>query len=67
MVKKHDDQMYLFAVAMRGEKTTATFSLKHPRDMKSVEVIGENRTIDTKNSVFTDDFEAWDVHIYRIR
>jgi hypothetical protein len=67
MVKKHDGATFLFAVGMRGEKTTATFSLQHQQSVKSAEVIGENRTITAKNGVFKDDFEAWDVHLYRMQ
>jgi hypothetical protein len=33
---------------------------------KAVEVLGENRTIVSKKGVFRDDFEQWDVHLYRI-
>jgi hypothetical protein len=67
MAKKHDGGMYLFAVAMRGNETTATFTLQQPGNYKIIEVIGENRTIDIKNGVFKDDFEAWDVHLYRTK
>jgi hypothetical protein len=67
MAKKHDGATYLFAVAMRGDKTTATFTLQHADDVKTVEVIGENRTIPVKDGVFKDDFEAWDVHLYRTK
>ena len=67
MVKKHDGQMYLFAVGMRGDKTTATFTLQQAEGIKTVEVIGENRTITLKNGVFKDNFEPWDVHLYRTK
>ena len=67
MVKKHDGATYLFAVAMRPDKTTATFTLRHAQGVKTVEVIGENRTIAVKNGVFKDNFEAWDVHLYRTK
>ena len=67
MTKKHNGATYLFAVGMRGEKTTATFTLRHAEVVKSVEVIGENRTITVKDGVFKDSFEAWDVHIYRTK
>jgi len=65
MAKKHNDATYLFAVAMRNDKTTATFTIKHAESVKNVEVIGENRTINVENGVFKDSFEAWDVHLYR--
>jgi hypothetical protein len=67
MTKNHDGATYLFAVAMRGDKTTATFTLQHAGVIKTVEVIGENRTIDINNGAFKDDFKAWDVHLYRTR
>jgi len=67
MVKKHNGAIYLFAVAMRGDKTTATFTLRHAGNVRIVEVIGENRTIITKNGVFKDNFNAWDVHLYRTK
>jgi len=65
MTKNHNGATYLFAVAMRGDKTTATFSLQHAEGIKTVEVLGENRTIPVNNGVFKDTFEAWDVHLYR--
>jgi len=67
MVKKHDGAMYLFAVAMRGDKTTATFTMQHAESIKTVEVIGVNRTIVLNDGVFKDDFEAWGVHLYRTK
>ena len=67
MTKKHNGATYLFAVAMRGETTTATFTLQNSKGIKTVEVIGENRSIALNNGVFKDDFEAWDVHLYRTK
>ena len=67
MVKKHDGATYLFAVGMRGDKTTATFTLQNPDSIKTVEVIGENRIIPVKNGVFQDTFDPWDVHLYGIK
>ncbi|MHC4230371.1 MAG: hypothetical protein ACYSW0_23295 [Planctomycetota bacterium] len=67
MVKKHEGATYLFAVAMREGKTTATFDLQKLRDGITVEVLAENRAITSKNGVFKDIFETWDVHLYRIQ
>ena len=71
MVKRHDRATYLFAVGMRNGRTNATFtpllaSGKRQGGEKIVEVLGENRTIISKNGVFKDSFRAWDVHLYRI-
>ena len=67
MAKKHDGAIYLFAVAIRGDKTTATFTLQHAESIKTVEVIGENRIIPVQDGIFKDDFQAWDVHIYKTK
>lgn len=67
MVKKHAGATYVFAVAMRGETTTATFTLQELKGKRTVEVPGENRTLTSQDGVYTDDFKPWDVHLYRIR
>jgi hypothetical protein len=66
MTKKHLDELYVFAVAMRPGQTRATFQLKTP-GITSVEVLGENRTIPVKDGNFEDSFNNWDVHLYRTR
>ena len=66
MVKKHAGATYVFAVAMRGDKTTATFTLQGLGGERVVEVIGENRIITSQDGVFKDSFGPWDVHLYRI-
>ncbi|UCF15741.1 MAG: hypothetical protein JSW59_20290, partial [Phycisphaerales bacterium] len=67
MAKKHNGATYIFAVAMRGEATTATFKVRHAEDNKTVEVIGENRRTACRDGTFTDRFGAWDVRLYRVR
>jgi len=67
MVKKHNGATYLFAVAMRGDKTTAAFTLQQDEAIKTVELIGENRSIAVQNGVFKDNFNTWDVHLYRVK
>jgi hypothetical protein len=67
MSKKHNGATYLFAVAMRGNKTTATFTLKPTEGVETIEVLGENRTIPVNNGVFKDNFDAWDVHLYKTK
>ncbi|KPK39756.1 MAG: hypothetical protein AMJ65_11180 [Phycisphaerae bacterium SG8_4] len=66
MVKRRAGETYVFAVAMRGDKTTATFTLRDLPGAGSVEVLGENRAVTMQNGVFTDSFGPWDVHLYRI-
>jgi hypothetical protein len=67
MVKRRDGTTYVFAVGMRDKPTTATFTVDGLPDRAKAEVLGENRTIDVNDGVFTDDFAASVVHLYRIK
>jgi len=66
MSKKYKNATYIFAVAMRAGKTKAEFSVPDLKSGRVVEVLGENRTIISKEGVFRDSFDQWDVHLYRI-
>jgi len=66
MGKNFNGRSYLFAVAMRGSATTATFSSLKPAGDMTVEVLGENRSLTATNGVFTDQFAPWAVHLYRV-
>jgi len=66
MVKRTEDAVYLFAVAMRGEATTASIQLAGLDGAWRAQVLGEDRTIDITNGAFEDDFGPWGVHLYRI-
>jgi hypothetical protein len=67
MLKRHEGASYLFAVAMRSGDTTATFTLKGLADDKTVEVLGEDRSLSARGGVFSDAFKSWGVHCYRIK
>ena len=67
MAKKHDETTYLFTVNMRGDRTSATIAVQNPEGARTVEVIGEDRTLQAQDGVFKDRFTGWDVHLYRIR
>jgi hypothetical protein len=66
MVKRHGGATYLFAVAMRGQPTRATFVLKDVPVGAVVEVIGEKRTLPITDGAFADRFDGYQVHLYRI-
>lgn len=67
MVKQHDGALYLFAVAMYEEPTTAVFRLPGlPRETVA-EVLDEGRTVSVRNGAFRDAFPGNGVHLYRIR
>ena len=63
MVKEYGGAMWLFAVAMRNGTTRATFTVPAGSD---VEVIGEARSISVSDTVFSDDFASYGVHLYKI-
>jgi hypothetical protein len=65
MVKRSAGATYVFAVGMRPSATTATFSLRGITGDRSVEVLGENRSLTAEAGVFEDSFSAHAVHIYR--
>ena len=67
MLKQHEGSSYLFAVAMRSGDTTATFTLKGLTGDKTVEVLGEDRSLSARGGVFSDTFKSWAVHCYRIK
>lgn len=64
MTKNYKGSDYIFSISMRKGKTTAEFIVKSG---KKAEVIGENRSIKIKRGKFSDEFEAYSVHLYRIR
>ncbi|MDD2381132.1 MAG: hypothetical protein WCY58_13300 [Mariniphaga sp.] len=64
MTKNDDGVNYLFSVAMRPGKSTAEFRVSAGEE---VEVLGENRTIQIKNGIFTDTFSDYDVHLYKVK
>src|SRR4029079_6067629 len=66
MLKRAGGATYLFAVAMRGSATKATFTLRDFPASASAEVLGESRTLPVTNGIFTDNFAGYAVHLYRI-
>jgi len=67
MTKQHQGTTYLFTVGMRGAKTSATFHSSKFESTTEVEVLGENRRLTLRDGEFTDGFEPWAVHLYRLR
>lgn len=66
MVKKHGGAVYLFAVAMRRGQTRAKLAIRDLPGRYAVEVLDENRTLESTDGAFEDDFKPWDVHLYRL-
>lgn len=66
MMKEYEGAIYLFSAAMREGLSAATFTIDGLNGSKIVQVLGDDRIIESENGVFKDDFKSWDVHIYRI-
>lgn len=66
MNKEAGGDRYLFAVAMRPQKTRGTFTFASKEMGRRVEVMGESRTLDLADGRFSDDFAPYEVHLYRI-
>jgi hypothetical protein len=67
MVKHVGGFTYIFAVAMRPLETEATFKLENHFQATDVEVVGENRTLPLAQGKFSDHFDPWAVHLYRVK
>ncbi len=66
MVKRTEDAVYLFAVAMRGVSVSGEFRLRDLAGQWNAEVIGEDRTLAVTDGLLKDDFAPWGVHLYRL-
>jgi len=65
MVKRHAGSLYIFAVSLRDAPTQGAFRLPEFGDAK-IEVLGENRSIQSQSGAWKDDFEGHEVHLYRV-
>ncbi len=66
MVKKHANATYVFAVAMRNQATKGTFKFAGGSRDAKVEVLGESRTVAMRSAEFSDEFQPYGVHLYRV-
>ncbi len=65
-MKGHAGSAYVFAVAMRDQATRATFTIQGLTGTIPVTVLDEDRTLECRDGVWVDDFQPWDVHLYRL-
>lgn len=66
LAKQHRGATYVFAVALRDGRATATITLPGHAGRQSVEVLDEGRTLSAQDGVFRDAFGPWAVHLYRL-
>ncbi|MBI2478170.1 MAG: hypothetical protein HYV60_05850, partial [Planctomycetia bacterium] len=67
MCKRHDGALYVFTVGMRNRAAKATMELLEPAASAKVQVLGEDRSLEIRDGRFEDEFEAYAVHLYRLR
>jgi len=66
MLRRRGGDIYLFAVAMRNARTTATFIVPGVDGGDDVEVLGEDRSLEIAGDAFTDEFKGYQAHLYKI-
>lgn len=59
-------QRYLFTVNLANIPTRATFALTNLPSGAGIEVLGEGRRLEVVSGQFTDAFEGYAVHLYRV-
>lgn len=66
--RRHKGSLYLFAAAMRNAPVKVRFRLRLPGlpSRAKAEVLGEKRSLSLENRAFTDSFQGYQVHLYRI-
>lgn len=67
LVKRHEGATYVFAVGMRNGATVGRFAVRGLVGAANAEVLGENRKLEVRDGKFSDTFQPYDVHLYRIR
>lgn len=65
MVKRHENTLYIFAVAMRNDASTPRFAIGGIGETQAV-VIGEGRSVTVTQGTLEDPFEGYGVHLYKI-
>ena len=67
MVKRHDGTTYVFAVSMRDAPAKASFELKGIPEKAQAEAIGGDLKIPVSGGKFEDQFQGYEVKLYKIR
>jgi hypothetical protein len=67
LVKRHDGATYVFAVSMRDAPAKAAFEVKGIPEKAQAEVIGGDRKIDVIRGKFEDQFQGYEVKLFKIR
>ncbi len=66
VLKRHQGDTYVFAVAMRNSATRGLFHIRGIPQRATATIVGEGRSFDVNDGKFVDDFGPYDVRLYRI-
>lgn len=67
LVTQYSGATYIFAVDMRGEGSAVSFTVGGGSGNRTVEVLGEDRTLSVSGGTFRDRFGPYDVHLYKLQ
>ncbi len=67
VVKQSGKWLYIFSVAMRPMNNRATFHLNGLTADTQIEVIGQNRSIHAQAGRFSDNFQPYQVNLYKLK
>ncbi len=66
VLKRRADALYLFTVNMRNEPARGVWTLRDLAGDTDAEVLDESRRLAMRHGVFADDFQPYQVHLYKI-
>jgi hypothetical protein len=67
VARRQGRTFFVFAVGMRNGATHGAFAVRGLPKHARAEALGENRVFQVINGRFTDSFQPYEVHLYRIR
>jgi hypothetical protein len=67
MVKQLNGEIYVFAVNRETKGCQAEITLTGPKPASDIEVLFENRSINPNGKGWTDSFQPFEVHVYRLK
>ena len=67
MVKRLDGTTYVFAVSMRDAPAKASFEVKGIPEKAVAEIIGGDRKIEVSGGKFEDQFQGYEVKLFKVR
>jgi len=67
LVKRHAGTTYVFAVSMRHVPAKASFELKGIPEKAVAGIIGGDRKIEVSGGRFEDQFQGYEVKLFKVR